>query len=110
MWTFSYLAGGANFADIADLTWNEYYFNSGEKELQFIRKKTLDTSDGDLEILIPIIPELRRILSLYGSTPELGKRVFPWIYGTDNPNEEEIIRKVQQLNSLRQFQVSTYLI
>lgn len=98
LWLFSYLAGGANLADIAELTWTDYYFHSGGTELQFIRKKTIDTSDDAIEILIPIIPETSSILEKYGSAPELGKRVFPCILGDEPLDDATVFRRVQQAN------------
>ena len=34
----------------------------------------------------------------WGSVPELGERVFPWILGTRNPTEDQVFRRVQQTN------------
>lgn len=79
MWLFSYLGNGLNLADMALLTYDDYYFQSGGTELKFIRQKTKDTTDEDIEILIPIIPELKQILDKYGAEPKLNERVFPQI-------------------------------
>lgn len=99
LFLFSYLAGGANIRDLADLCWCEHYFyRSGKTELRFIRNKTKDTSDRTIEVIIPIIPEVQSILDKWGSVPELGERVFPWILGTRNPTEDQVFRRVQQTN------------
>mgnify|MGYP003807294495 FL=1 len=99
LFLFSYLAGGANIRDLADLRWCEhYFFRSGKTELRFIRNKTKDTSDRTVEVIIPIIPEVQSILDKWGSLPELGERVFPWILGTRNPTEDQVFRRVQQAN------------
>lgn len=50
-WVFSYLGNGLNLADMVLLEWSEYYFQSGESELKFIRKKTQDTTDEDIECI-----------------------------------------------------------
>lgn len=97
-WVFSYLGNGLNMADMALLEWGEYYFQSGESELKFIRKKTQDTTDEDIEIIIPIIPELKTILNEYASTPELGKRIFPQILNGET-NEVTIKKAVALENS-----------
>lgn len=79
LWLFSYLGNGLNLADMALLTYDEYYFQSGGTELKFIRQKTKDTTDEDIEVLIPIIPEIKEILDKYGAEPKLNGQVFPQI-------------------------------
>lgn len=79
LWIFSYLSNGMNLADMANLKWDEYYYESGETEFRFIRQKTAETTEEDIEILIPILPEIRNILNEYASPPKLGERVFPQI-------------------------------
>lgn len=79
LWLFSYLGNGLNLADMALLTYDEYYFQSGGTELKFIRQKTKDTTDEDIEVLIPIIPEIKKILDEYGAEPKLNGKVFPQI-------------------------------
>lgn len=96
-WLFSYLGNGLNMADIVLLEWSDYYFQSGESELKFIRKKTKDTTDEDMEIIIPIIPELKAILNEYASTPELGKRIFPQILNGET--NEVVIKKTVGLEN-----------
>ena len=98
LWLFSYLGNGMNLADIAMITYDKHYFNSGGTELCFVRKKTQETTDEDVEIIVPIIDELKNILSKYGAKPELDKRIFPQILGgvTD---EIEIKKIIAQTNS-----------
>lgn len=98
LWMFMYLGNGLNFADLSLLTWDEYYFSSGGKEIKFIRQKTKDRGKRIVSIIIPIIPELQRILTEYASTPELGKRIFPQVLNGET--DEAIIKKiVAQWNS-----------
>ena len=98
-WLFSYLAGGMNVADMATITWNEYYFGKGkESDLSFVRQKVEDSNDGE-KIYIAISQDMRKILDKYGSTPELGKRIFPQILGYENPTPEQIDRRVHQVNA-----------
>lgn len=98
LWLFSYLGNGMNLADIALLRWNEHYFNSDQTELCFSRKKTSDTTDNNVEIIVPIIPELQSILNRRASTPELGKPIFPFIL--ENANSEINAKKaITQWNS-----------
>lgn len=97
-WLFSYLAGGMNIADMAELSWNEYYFGQGkESDLSFVRKKVED-SHGE-KTYIAISPVMRKILDKYGSVPELGKRIFPQILCYENPTPEQTARRVQQVNA-----------
>lgn len=77
MFLFSYLANGMNLMDICLLTYNDHYFNSEGKELMFVRKKTEATSESEIQIIIPIIPELQKILDYYASTPLKDSYVFP---------------------------------
>jgi len=97
-WMFMYLGNGLNFADLSLLTWDEYYFSSGGKEIKFIRQKTKDRGKRIVNIIIPIIPELQRILTEYASTPELGKRIFPQILNGET-DEAAIKKIVAQWNS-----------
>lgn len=97
-WIFSYLGNGMNLADMALLTYNRHYFDSGCTELQFIRKKTADTTDEDIEIFVPISNEVQSIIDRFGATPEPDCRVFPQILG-DTIDEFEIKKILHQWNS-----------
>ena len=98
MFLFSYLANGMNLMDICLLTYNDHYFNSMGKELMFVRKKTEATSDSEIQIIIPIIPELEEILNHYASTPSKDNFVFPnLLKGETNPIKIKAI--VKDLNA-----------
>lgn len=93
MWMISYLGNGLNLADMALLTYQKHFFQSGGKELKFIRKKTMDTTDEDIEVIIPIIPELRKILNKLAAKPKEGALVFPFILNgeTDEIRSRKIV-------------------
>ena len=97
-WMFSYLGNGLNLADMALLRYNKHYFQSKETELQFIRKKTAATTDEDIEVVIPLIPELKKILNKYGTKPKEGALIFPSILDGET-NETKIKKIISQKNS-----------
>ncbi|RHR93416.1 hypothetical protein DWW23_21600 [Parabacteroides sp. AF14-59] len=98
MFLFSYLANGMNLMDICLLTYNDHYFNSEGKELMFVRKKTEATSESEIQIIIPIIPELEEILNHYASAPSKDSYVFPdLLKGETNPTNIKAI--VKDLNA-----------
>lgn len=79
LFVFSYLGGGINMADMAQLRWDDFYYNSGEAELRFVRQKTKDSSSRYQITLIPITSVVRDILNRQASKPERGLLVFPSI-------------------------------
>lgn len=93
-----YLCNGFNLADAALLEYNQSYFSSGGKELQFIRKKTKDRNDESSEVLIPITDDLQNVLNKIASEPKLGERVFPFIIGSAS-SEVEIRNQIKSWNS-----------
>lgn len=93
-----YLCNGFNLADAALLEYNQTYFSSGGKELQFIRKKTKDRNEESSEVLIPITDDLQKIMNKIASEPRLGERVFPFIIGSAS-SESEIRSQIKAWNS-----------
>jgi integrase len=94
-WVFSYLGNGLNLADMAYLRYDKHYFESGMTELKFVRQKTIDTADEDIEVIIPLIPEIKSIIKKHGSPPEFDSFVFPQILqGESDPetNKKSISR------------------
>ena len=83
LFLFSYLAGGINFADMLRLKYDKYYFDSGEKELQFIRKKT--ERHNKMVVRIPLFDYMKRLIedinTLHGrlTSPKEGEYVFPFL-------------------------------
>ena len=99
IWVFSYLAGGANMADVVELRYNDYYYQTEGKDLKFTRKKTEDSTQDNVEVLIPIAGEIKAIVEKYGSKPMRGARVFPQLlgYGYDDA-KEATASKIRQAN------------
>jgi integrase len=98
-WLFSYFGNGLNLADMAFLEYDRHYFESGKTELKFIRQKTKDTTDEDIEVIIPIIPELREILNKYSSEPsDVDMLVFPQILNGETA-PDRIKKMIAQVNS-----------
>ena len=87
-----YLCNGFNLADAAQLTYNNFYFQSGGKAFLFNRKKTAGRSENGAEVIIPIIEPLKHILDDIASTPELDKPVFPWIL--NGATDEKTVRRL----------------
>jgi len=99
LWVFSYLGNGMNLADMAQLRYENHYFDtSRQTEFRFIRQKTADSSDRVIEIIIPIIPELREVIVKIGAKPKLDGLVLPQILdGKTDP--ESMTKAVAQWNS-----------
>lgn len=87
-----YLCNGFNLADAAQLTYNNFYFQSGCSAFLFNRKKTAGRSENGAEVIIPIIEPLKYILDDIASTPELDKPVFPWIL--NGATDEKTVRRL----------------
>lgn len=98
MWLFSYLGNGLNLADMAVLKYDRHYFESGKTEFKFIRQKTKDTTDEDIEVIIPIIPQLQNILGKYGAEPDFGIPVFPQLLNGETA-PDKIKKIIAQANS-----------
>lgn len=87
-----YLCNGFNLADAAQLTYNNFYFQSGGKAFLFNRKKTAGRSENGAEVIIPIIEPLRYVLNDIALTLELDKAVFPWIL--NGATDEKTVRRL----------------
>lgn len=87
-----YLCNGFNLADAAQLTYNNFYFQSQGKAFLFNRKKTAGRSENGAEVIIPIIEPLRYILDDIAAPPELDKNVFPWIL--NGATDEKTVRRL----------------
>lgn len=93
-----YLCNGFNLADAAELTYDDYYFNSNGQAFRFERKKTRDRSENNSEVIVPIIPPLKNILDAVAAKPERGAFVFPDILkgATDS---ETVRKRISQENA-----------
>lgn len=83
LFMFSYLAGGINFADMLRLKYDKYYFDSQEKELQFIRKKT--ERNNQMVVRIPLFDYMKKLIEEINAmhdrinAPKEGEYVFPFL-------------------------------
>lgn len=75
LFLFSYLANGANMADIAKLRYDEFYYSNGQKAMRFIRQKTMRETDG-VEVIFPILPQMQVILDRIACKPHKGALVL----------------------------------
>ena len=87
LFLFSYLANGANLADIAKLRYDDFYFNHEQKAMRFIRQKTMRETDG-MEVIFPILPQMQIILDRIAYEPQRGSLVFDII--EEGMSEERI--------------------
>ena len=71
------LCNGFNLADAGELTYSQYYFDTGRKAFKFKRVKTTNRTEGGSEVIIPIIKPLQRILDEIAAEPTLNGFVFP---------------------------------
>ena len=75
LFIFSYLANGANMADIVKLRYDDFYYNHEQKAMRFIRQKTMRETDG-MEVIFPILPQMQVILDRIARKPQRGALVF----------------------------------
>ena len=75
LFLFSYLANGANMADIVKLRYDDFYYNHEQKAMRFIRQKTMRETDG-MEVIFPILPQMQVILDRIAWKPQRGALVF----------------------------------
>ncbi len=75
LFLFSYLANGANMADIVKLRYDDFYYNHKQKAMRFIRQKTMRETDG-MEVIFPILPQMQVILDRIARKPQRGALVF----------------------------------
>ena len=75
LFLFSYLANGANMADIVKLRYDDFYYNHEQKAMRFIRQKTMRETDG-MEVIFPILPQIQVILDRIARKPQRGALVF----------------------------------
>ena len=75
LFLFSYLANGANMADIVKLRYDDFFYNHEQKAMRFIRQKTMRETDG-MEVIFPILPQMQVILDRIARKPQRGALVF----------------------------------
>ena len=92
-----YLMNGMNLADLARLTYNKHYAQSGKRSLQFFRQKTKDRTNDSSEVMVPIIEPLRAILCELAAEFEPDGLLFPYLL-KEATTDDEKARRVQQEN------------
>lgn len=90
LFLFSYLANGANMADIAKMRYDDFYYTHAQKTMRFIRQKTMRETDG-VEVIFPILPQMQVILNRIANKPQRGSLVFDII---NKKMTEERIKEV----------------
>ena len=109
LFLFSYLANGANMADLAKLRYDEFYYNHGQKAMRFIRQKTMRETDG-VEVIFPILPQMQVILDHIANSPQKGRLVFNIIKdGTTVERIKELVY-LENSNVADRMEVITSLI
>lgn len=88
LFLFMYLADGQNLADTLRLTYDDWYFVTGGKQIRFYRHKTRDRNESASEVIFPVTLELKKILDKYGNKPKSGSRIFPIMKEDITPEQE----------------------
>ena len=90
-----YLCNGCNLYDLALLRFDDYYQMSGGKAFRFFRHKTKDHADNGSEVIVPITPPLKKILSELAAPETNGGLVFPFLLGEKlHPDSKEARNKI----------------
>ena len=99
MFLAQYLCNGCNLYDLALLRYDDYYDISEHKALRFFRHKTKDHSESGSEVIIPIIPPLKKILDELAAPVKKGALVFPFLLGEGvDPDSKSARDKIHQEN------------
>ena len=62
LFLFQYLGNGMNLADVAQLTYDDFYFNSDRTAFRFFRQKTRKRCKDESEVIVPITEALRNVI------------------------------------------------
>lgn len=101
MFLVQYFCCGCNLEDVSSMEYNDFYFNSGERCINFIRKKTGRTANNGegIEVIVPIIEPLKEIMDIYAAKPEKGALIFPSVIGEYvNSSDEDKKARIKQQN------------
>jgi integrase len=99
MFLAQYLCNGCNLYDLALLRYDDYYDISEHKALRFFRHKTKDHSESGSEVIIPIIPPLKKILDELAAPVKKGALVFPFLLGEGvDPDSKSARDRIHQEN------------
>jgi integrase len=88
LWFFSYLCNGINFADLLKLK----YANIQNKEICFIRSKTIRTSKVKRELQAIVTPEMQAIIDRWGNkNRQPDTYIFDYLKGNETPLQEKSV-------------------
>lgn len=104
LFLFMYLADGLNLADAARLKYDEYYFKTGKKQMKFQRHKTKQRSD-DSEVVFPILPQIKEILSRTANEERKDGLVFPILQERMKEADERRVIAQENCNIRKRVQV-----
>lgn len=108
LFLFQYLGNGMNLADVARITYNTHYIQNNEKSLLFNRKKTKDRTDDDSEVIVPVIPALKRIMDEIAEPYEKDERLFPFILKGATTEEDCRVRIAQENQNVTMLYINMY--
>lgn len=98
LFLFSYLANGANVADILNLRYNEHYQNTNGTEFLFFRHKTSARTGKRSIVIVPTdLQPMQVLLERLANKPTAGGLVFGILNGTES-NEQET-EKIHKCNA-----------
>ena len=86
---------------VARLTYNTHYTQSKEKSFLFNRTKTKDRTDDDSEVIVPVIPALKKIIDEIAEPYEKDVRLFPFILKEAKTEADCRVRVAQENQNIR---------
>lgn len=101
LFLFQYLGNGMNMADAARITYNTHYIQNERKSLLFNRTKTKDRTDDESEVIVPVIPALKRIIDEIAAPFEKDERLFPNILKGATTERDCRVRVAQENQNIR---------
>ena len=101
LFLFQYLGNGMNMADVARITYNTHYVQNKGKSLLFNRTKTKDRTDDDSEVIVPVIPALKKIIDEIAEPYEKDERLFPYILKGATKESDCKVRIAQENQNIR---------
>lgn len=101
LFLFQYLGNGMNLADVARLTYNTHYIQNKGKSLLFNRTKTKDRTDDESEVIVPVIPALKKIIEEIAEPYEKDERLFPFILKGATKETDCRVRIAQENQNIR---------
>ena len=98
LFLFMYLSNGMNLADVARLRYDDYYNQHEGKAIRFERVKTSERTENNSEVIVPVIPELRKIINdIAAPSSERDSLMFPFLL-KGAKSDIQVMRRIQQEN------------